>query len=56
MVKVIMAMRKMIRYGKTEIEKFGIQFLRFDDLEVRHHLDGVLKTIENWICEFEKNR
>jgi len=51
-----MAMRKMIRYGKTEIEKFGIQFLRFDDLEVRHHLDGVLKTIENWICEFEKNR
>jgi very-short-patch-repair endonuclease len=34
---------------QTEIEKFGVRFLRFDDLEVRHNLDGVVKLIRDWI-------
>lgn len=31
------------------IEKLGIHFLRFDDLEVKREMDRVLQTIENWI-------
>lgn len=39
------------RQGK--IEKYGIEFLRFDDLDVVHNLDSVLKSIDKWIDEFE---
>ena len=35
------------------LNKFGITVLRFDDLDVRYKLDEVLKTIENWIDEYE---
>ena len=38
---------------QKKLEKLGVQFLRFDDLEVVHNLDGVLKRIERWIDEFE---
>ena len=34
---------------QTEIEKLGVRFLRFDDLEVRHNLDGVIKIIREWV-------
>ena len=36
------------------IERFGIEFLRFDDLDVKHRLEGVLTTIEDWIRTREK--
>ena len=32
----------------------GVHVLRFDDLEVRHNLDKVIKVIEHWIEENEK--
>ena len=34
---------------QREIEKLGVRFLRFEDINIFHNLDGVLKTIENWI-------
>ena len=36
------------------IERFGVEFLRFDDHEVKNDLEGVLNTIENWIRNHEK--
>jgi len=38
---------------QNKIEQFGISFLRFDDMEVQHNLDGVLKKIEEWIEKHE---
>jgi len=38
---------------QKKIEQFGISFLRFDDMEVRHSLEGVLKKIEAWIERYE---
>lgn len=43
------------RDGKRQrkLEQYGIRFLRFDDLDVVHNLDGVLKHIEKWIDDYE---
>jgi very-short-patch-repair endonuclease len=32
----------------------GVNFLRFDDREVRKSMDNVLRTIEYWISEHDK--
>lgn len=34
---------------QKEIEKYGVQFLRFDESEVYYQLDNVIKTIEKWV-------
>jgi len=34
---------------QKEIERYGVQFLRFDDSQIYYNLDGVIKVIENWI-------
>ncbi|HAB53308.1 MAG: DNA methylase [Ignavibacteria bacterium RIFOXYB2_FULL_35_12] len=39
---------------QKRLENLGISFLRFDDMEVRHQLDKVIKRIEDWIDDFEK--
>jgi very-short-patch-repair endonuclease len=36
------------------IESYGVQFLRFDDLEVRQNVDGVVQVIEEWIRSRQK--
>jgi len=36
---------------QKEIEKYGVQFLRFDESEIYFSLDKVIKSIENWIDE-----
>lgn len=36
------------------IERFGVEFLRFDDQDVKHRLEDVLTTIEDWIRTREK--
>ena len=41
---------------QRKLESYGISFLRFDDLEIRHNLDGVVKAIEEWVEEFERLR
>jgi very-short-patch-repair endonuclease len=34
---------------QKEIEEYGVTFLRFDESEIYFNLDGVMKTIENWV-------
>lgn len=41
---------------QSEIEKLGITFLRFEDLEVKKNLDGLLILIRNYIGEFEAKK
>lgn len=38
-----------IRQGR--LEKLGLHFLRFDDLDVKKNMFYILKTIEDWILE-----
>ena len=33
------------------LEEIGIRFLRFDDMEIKHDLYNVIRTIEGWIDE-----
>ena len=40
---------------QNELEKYGLKFLRFDDLEVKKDINNVLRTIEVWIENYEKN-
>jgi very-short-patch-repair endonuclease len=44
------------RKKQTEIEELGITFLRFYDFDVKVNIYNVLKTIENWIRDFEDSR
>jgi len=39
---------------QKEIEIYGVSFLRFNALDVVHDMNNVLRTIENWIFEFEQ--
>ncbi len=39
---------------QDEIEMYGVTFLRFNALDVVHDMKNVLRTIENWIFEFEE--
>ncbi len=38
------------------LEALGLSFLRFDDLDVKQNLEGVVQAIENWIDDFESCR
>ncbi len=40
---------------QNELEKLGVQFLRFDDDEVKKDMDNVLRTIEIWIEQNKPN-
>lgn len=35
---------------QTSLEKMGVHFLRFDDIEVKRNMFNVLRVIEDWIC------
>ena len=39
------------RERQREIERLGIQFLRFNDLDVKRNMTGVLRVIVQWIEE-----
>jgi very-short-patch-repair endonuclease len=41
---------------QEKLESLGLQFLRFDDLEVKQNIENVVIAIEEWIEEFEKKR
>ena len=41
------------RIRQSEIEDLGVSFLRFDDEEVRHDMENVLRSIEGWILDWE---
>lgn len=36
------------------LEKLGVHFLRFDDIEVKKDMFNVLRVIEDWIRRKEK--
>jgi len=38
---------------QKELEKLGVKFLRFDDIEVKKNMSNVLRVIADWI---EKNK
>jgi len=38
---------------QLRLERLGVHFLRFDDIEVKKSMSNVLRVIENWI---EKNK
>jgi very-short-patch-repair endonuclease len=42
------------RERQIAIESLGVRFLRFDDLEVKENIDGVVQAIENWIRAQER--
>lgn len=39
---------------QKELERIGLSFLRFDDLDVKEQMGDVLRAIEKFIEEFEK--
>jgi very-short-patch-repair endonuclease len=39
---------------QDEIEMYGVSFLRFNAMDVVHDMRNVVRTIENWIFEFEE--
>jgi very-short-patch-repair endonuclease len=41
---------------QNKLESLGLQFLRFDDLEVKQNIENVLIRIEEWIVEFESKK
>jgi very-short-patch-repair endonuclease len=41
---------------QTTIEQFGIQFLRFEDKDVKQNMGFVLNTIYDWIVEYERGK
>ena len=38
---------------QRRLEELGVRFLRFDDLDVKRNMEGVLTVIENWINDKE---
>lgn len=34
---------------QERLEKVGIRFLRFNDVDIKQNIDGVMVAIENWI-------
>ncbi|MGA9291185.1 MAG: endonuclease domain-containing protein [Ignavibacteriaceae bacterium] len=39
---------------QEELERLGLSFLRFDDLDVKFKMDEVLNAIKNWIEKHEQ--
>ncbi|MCK5490524.1 MAG: DUF559 domain-containing protein, partial [Candidatus Pacebacteria bacterium] len=37
---------------QKELERFGIKFLRFNDVDVKKNLEGVVMAIEEWIEKY----
>jgi len=44
------------RERQEKIEELEIQFLRFNDVDVKRNMTGVLKVIEQWIDEHTPSR
>jgi very-short-patch-repair endonuclease len=41
---------------QENIEALEIQMLRFDDMEIRTNMENVVRTIEEWIHNFESKK
>jgi len=42
-------------FRQKEIEKYEIEFLRFDDLEIKFQMEKVLTEIKKWIVQHKKS-
>ena len=42
------------RIRQKNLEALGLSFLRFNDLDVKSNLEGVVRVIRDWIEEFER--
>jgi len=40
---------------QRNIERFGISFIRFLDIDVKTNIDGILQYLNKWIDKFEEN-
>jgi very-short-patch-repair endonuclease len=40
---------------QVELEQYGVQFLRFDDKEVKRDISNVLRTLESWILKKQQH-
>jgi len=40
---------------QKQLEEYNLHFLRFTEIETRTQMNSVLRTIENYIIEFEKH-
>ena len=40
---------------QAELEQYNVQFIRFDDKEVKRNMDNVLRTIKIWIIEKQQS-
>ncbi|MFI4963420.1 MAG: endonuclease domain-containing protein [Legionellales bacterium] len=38
------------------LEELKLKFIRFDDIDVKRNMENVIRSIESFIIEFEKNR
>ncbi|SIT83562.1 endonuclease domain-containing protein [Pontibacter indicus] len=36
---------------QSELERYWVKFLRFDDIEIKKNIQNVLRTLEHWITE-----
>jgi len=41
---------------QKKIERFGITFIRFQDIDIKTNLEGVLQFLNKWIDNFEKKK
>ncbi len=44
------------KFRQEKLERTGLAFLRFSDLDIKKNMQGVLERIECWINEFENNK
>jgi very-short-patch-repair endonuclease len=40
---------------QRELEKLGVHFLRFEDIEVKKNMTNVLRVIEDWLAKNQPN-
>ena len=41
---------------QKDIEKLGLNFIRFKDNDIKNNIEGVMKALEKWIVEFEDDK
>jgi len=39
---------------QSRLESLGVKFLRFLDIDIKKNMEGVLRSIDDWIDRFEK--
>ncbi|MFD2514350.1 endonuclease domain-containing protein [Pontibacter locisalis] len=40
---------------QAKLEQYGVQFIRFDDLEIKKDMPNVLRALEHWVLEKQRS-